>query len=87
MAVPAVIARLIGSKKFRNAVAGGAAAVAGYFAAKPTNAKTKPAVKRSMRFNKDVKTTTEKKATGKQAAFNKRMKDGQRKSSTYRKTK
>ena len=85
MAVPAVIARLIGSKKFRNAVAGGAAAVAGYFATKPTNAKTKPAVKRSMRFNKDVKTTTEKKATGAMGAYQKRMAAGQRKSSLQRK--
>ena len=40
-----------------------------------------------MRFNKDVKTTTEKKATGAMGAYQKRMAAGQRKSSTYRKTK
>jgi len=87
--VPAVIARLIGSKNFRKAVAGGAAAVGAYFA---TKTKPKPvaknkAIKRSMRWNKDVATTTEKKATGKMAAFNKKMKAGQRKSNLHRKPK
>ena len=87
MAVPAVIARLIGSKKFRNAIAGGAAAVGTYFATKPaaTKSKAKPAVKRSMRFNKQVSSTTEKKATGAMGAYQKRMAAGQRKSSLQRK--
>ena len=85
MAVPAVIARLIGSKKFRNAVAGGAAAVGTYFATKKAPAKAKPAVKRSMRFNKQVSSTTEKKATGAMGAYQKRMAAGQRKSSLSRK--
>ena len=85
MAVPAVIARLIGSKKFRNAIAGGAAAVGTYFATKPAATKAKPAVKRSMRFNKQVSSTTEKKATGAMGAYQKRMAAGQRKSSLSRK--
>ena len=85
MAVPAVIARLIGSKKFRNAVAGGAAAVGTYFATKKAPTKAKPAVKRSMRFNKQVSSTTEKKATGAMGAYQKRMAAGQRKSSLQRK--
>ena len=87
MAIPAVIARLMGSKKFRTAAAGGAATLAGYFGTKKAPAKKKTAVKRSMRFNKQVATTTEKKATGKMAAFNKKMKAGQRKSNLQRKPK
>ena len=70
-----------------NILAGTGLSIAAFLEYGNQTKKKKPAVKRSMRFNKDVKTTTEKKATGKQAAFNKRMKAGQRKSNTYRKTK
>jgi len=87
MAIPALIARLAASKNFRKAVAGGGAALATYFATKSKPAAKKKAVKRSMRFNKQVATTTEKKATGKMAAFNKKMKAGQRKSNLQRKPK
>ena len=89
MAIPAVIARLMKSKKFRTAVGGGLGALGTYFATKkaPTKAptKAKPAVKRSMRFNKQVSSTTEKKPTGAMAAYQKRMKAGQRKSNLQRK--
>ena len=80
MAVPVLLRQLIKSKKFRSAVAGGAAGLAGYFATKksPAPAKKK-AVKRSMRFNKDLATTTEAKATGKMAEFNRKMREGLKK--------
>ena len=79
-AVPVLLRQLMRSKKFRNAVAGGAAALTGYFATKksPAPAKKK-AVKRSMRFNKDLATTTEAKATGKMAEFNRKMREGLKK--------
>ena len=89
--IPIAIRQLMKSKKFRTAVGGGLGALGTYFATKPaatkapTKATAKPAVKRSMRFNKQVATTTEKKATGKMAAFNKRMAAGQRKSVNQRK--
>ena len=80
-AVPVLLRQLMRSKKFRNAVAGGAAALTGYFATKktPAPAPAKKAVKRSMRFNKDLATTTEAKATGKMAEFNRKMREGLKK--------
>ena len=78
-AVPVLLRQLMRSKKFRNAVAGGAAALTGYFATKKTPAPAKKAVKRSMRFNKDLATTTEAKATGKMAEFNRKMREGLKK--------
>ena len=85
MAIPAMLRQLMKSKKFRTAVGGGLTALGGYFATRKEPTKAKPAVKRSMRFNKQVATTTEKKPTGAMAAYQKRMKAGQRKSNLQRK--
>ena len=74
-----ILRKLIGSKKFRTAVAGGAAGLAGYFGTKKAPAKKKTAVKRSMRFNKDKKTTVEARSTGKMAEFNRKMREGHKK--------
>jgi|DEB0MinimDraft_10_1074344.scaffolds.fasta_scaffold128445_2 hypothetical protein len=63
----------------------GLAGLGGYFATRKAPTKAKPALKRSMRFNKQVATTTEKKPTGAMAAYQKRMKAGQRKSNLQRK--
>ena len=83
--IPIALRQLMRSKKFRTAVGAGLGALGGYFATRKGTAKTKPAVKRSMRFNKQVTTTTEKKPTGAMAAYQKRMKAGQRKSNLQRK--
>tara|TARA_R100001369_G_scaffold1642_1_gene5563 strand:- start:322 stop:603 length:282 start_codon:yes stop_codon:yes gene_type:complete len=85
--IPMALRQLVKSKKFRAAAAGGLGALTGYFATKkaPAKAKAKPAVKRSMRFNKQVSSTTEKKPTGAMAAYQKRMAAGQRKSNLSRK--
>tara|TARA_R110001592_G_scaffold106188_1_gene298214 strand:- start:362 stop:637 length:276 start_codon:yes stop_codon:yes gene_type:complete len=83
--IPMAIRQLMKSKKFRTAVGGGLGALGTYFATKKAPAKAKPAVKRSMRFNKQVSSTTEKKATGAMGAYQKRMAAGQRKSSLSRK--
>jgi hypothetical protein len=84
-------ASLAKNKKMREklaksvAVGGGLAGLGGYFATRKAPTKAKPALKRSMRFNKQVATTTEKKPTGAMAAYQKRMKAGQRKSNLQRK--
>ena len=87
--IPMALRQLVKSKKFRAAAAGGLGALTGYFAtrkeAPKAKAKAKPAVKRSMRFNKQVSSTTEKKPTGAMAAYQKRMAAGQRKSNLSRK--
>jgi len=85
--IPMALRQLVKSKKFRAAAAGGLGALTGYFATKKAapKAKAKPAVKRSMRFNKQVSSTTEKKPTGAMAAYQKRMAAGQRKSNLSRK--
>jgi hypothetical protein len=74
-------------EKLAKSVAAGAglAGLGGYFATRKAPTKAKPALKRSMRFNKQVATTTEKKPTGAMAAYQKRMKAGQRKSNLQRK--
>jgi hypothetical protein len=72
-------------EKLAKSVGAGLAGLGGYFATRKAPTKAKPALKRSMRFNKQVATTTEKKPTGAMAAYQKRMKAGQRKSNLQRK--
>tara|TARA_R100001509_G_scaffold159660_1_gene126410 strand:+ start:901 stop:1206 length:306 start_codon:yes stop_codon:yes gene_type:complete len=69
------------NKKARQALAGMAGGALGFLGgrmAKPKAPKQK-AVKRSMRFNKDLATTTEARATGKMAEFNRKMREGHKK--------
>jgi len=68
-----------------NVLAGTGLSIAAFLEYGNQTKKKKPAVKRSMRFNKQVSSTTEKKATGAMGAYQKRMAAGQRKSSLSRK--
>ena len=88
MALP-IIRAVLKNKKARQALTAGLGAVAGYFgvkkATKAKGPKPKKAVKRSMRWNKQLATTTEKKPTGARAEWYRKEKAAQKKSNLHSK--